>query len=54
MRKSIKKPLQLTTQTVKALDRDDLARAGGAISYNGSVNIWCYLSGATICTTCYP
>jgi hypothetical protein len=54
MRKPTKKPLQLTTHTVKALDQDALVRAGGGLNYNGSVNAACWLSGLTICSTCYP
>ena len=53
MRKHTKpKPLALTTHTLKQLTAPELAALAGGASYNGSVNLACYLSGASICPLC--
>lgn len=57
MRKTSNKPLKLDTSTIKDLGRGALERVAGgesgSSSYQGSVSPVCYLSGMTICATCY-
>lgn len=57
MRKSSNKPLKLDTTTIKDLGHGALERIAGGVSgsssYQGSDSPVCYLSGMTICATCY-
>ena len=55
MRKHDKKPLTLTTATVKKLDREALDRIAAGISghtYTGSETPACYASGLSLCPYC--
>ena len=52
-KRSHRKPLTLDTTTVKSLSADALIKAAGAWDYNGSQNVGCYFSGATLCPLCY-
>ena len=48
-----KKPLTLETSTVRTLRREALDQIAAGYNYNGSDNIGCYMSGATLCPLCY-